>query len=149
MIHQFKFNAKLYLGRLLADLFVAGLPTQAQAAECIIPVPLHQRRFRQRGFNQSMELARHIGKALSIPVDHRSCRKILYTEAQTGKNARQRRHNVKDAFHFENTAEYGHVIVLDDVVTTGSTVSEITRVMKRQGVRRVDVWSVARAPLKV
>lgn len=149
MIHQFKFNAKLYIGQLIADLARARLPGELNRPDCIIPVPIHPRRLRQRGFNQSMELARPLADALCIPVDDRSTRKILYTEAQTGKDARQRRRNVRNAFSFYNQFEYRHVVLLDDVITTGSTVAELARTIKHQGVQRVDIWSMARAPLKI
>lgn len=148
MIHQFKFNAKLYMGRLLADMAIARLPARLERPECIIPVPLHPRRLRQRGFNQSMELAHYLGTALTVPVDVRRCHKIIHTEAQTGKTARQRRRNVRHAFRFDNRPQYRHVVLLDDVITTASTVSELARVLKAQGVQRVDTWSIARAPLK-
>jgi ComF family protein len=148
MIHQFKFNAKLYMGRLLADMVIARLPVRPDPPECIIPVPLHPRRLRQRGFNQSMELAHHLGTALAVPVDDQHCHKIIHTSAQTGKTARQRRRNVRHAFRFDNRPQYRHVVLLDDVITTGSTVSELARVLRAQGVRRVDAWSIARAPFK-
>jgi len=147
MIHRFKFDAKLYMGRLLADMAIARLPARLEKPQCIIPVPLHPRRLRQRGFNQSMELARSIGTALAVPVDDKNCYKVIHTPTQTGKDARQRRRNVRHAFRFHNREHYRHVVLLDDVITTASTVTELSRVLKGQGVSRVDVWSIARAPL--
>lgn len=148
MIQQLKFDAKLYMGSLLAELAMQCLPNTPVEADCLIPVPLHAKRLRQRGYNQSELLAKYIGRALHLPVDRHSCRKTRSTPAQTGKTAAQRRRNVRDAFSFENSKGYRHVLLLDDVVTTGSTVNEIAGLMKNAGVERVDVWSVARAPLK-
>ncbi|TNF36426.1 MAG: ComF family protein, partial [Gammaproteobacteria bacterium] len=140
MIHQFKFNAKLAMGRLLAELALQQLPAWLPKPDCLIPVPLHPRRLRERGFNQSLELAQHLAKRMQLDVDSVSCHRQVYTEPQTGKDARQRKKNVKGSFVFDNRRHYQHVAIFDDVITTGSTVTELTRVIKRTGVQRVDVW---------
>jgi len=113
--------------------------------DVIIPMPLHNRRLKQRGFNQSQLLIEPIAKALQIPLDLKSCRRILDTQHQTGKSARHRQRNIKHAFKFINRKNYKHVVIFDDVVTTGSSVSELSRELKQAGVIRVDVWSLARA----
>jgi len=108
-------------------------------------MPLHPARLRQRGFNQSLMLAAGLSKALQIPLNTRHCQRVRDTPHQTGKTARQRRRNIKGAFQFVNKAQYRHLAIVDDVVTTGSSVRELTRQLKRAGVQRVDVWSLARA----
>ena len=145
MIHQFKFNAKLALGTLLADLALNHVPDWLEKPDCIIPVPLHPKRLRERGFNQSQQLAHRIGRNMHLEVDTASCSRTVYTEPQTGKDAKQRKRNIKGAFVFDNRRQYHHVAIFDDVVTTGSTVSELARIIKKAGVERVDVWSIARA----
>jgi ComF family protein len=145
MIHQLKFNAKLMYAKLLAELACDYLPQLDEMPDCILPVPLHSSRLRTRGFNQALELARPLAAALSVPLETKGCRRLLHTAPQTGMDARHRRKNIKGAFSFENSAGYDYVVVFDDVITTGSTVSELVRVIKRTGVRRVDVWSLARA----
>lgn len=148
MIQQLKFNAKLNYAPLLSALMSANLPrniNQRVKPDAIIPMPLHNRRLKQRGFNQSQLLIKPIAKALKIPLDLTSCRRIRDTEHQTGKNARSRQQNIKKAFKFINKKNYQHVIIFDDVVTTGSSVSELSRELKQAGVLRVDVWSLARA----
>ncbi|MDH5483675.1 MAG: ComF family protein [Gammaproteobacteria bacterium] len=145
MIHQLKFNGRLLYAKWLAELACKQLPQLDEIPDCILPVPLHPSRLRARGFNQALELARPLARALSLPLDSRHCRRLIHTSPQTGMDAKQRRKNIRGAFSFENPAAYDYVVVFDDVITTGSTVSELARVIKREGVRRVDVWSLARA----
>jgi len=148
MIQQLKFNAKLNYAALLSALMEARLPRNVYEElrpDVIIPMPLHNRRLKQRGFNQSQLLINPIAKALQIPLDLTSCLRVRDTEHQTGKNARHRQQNIKKAFKFINKKNYRHVVIFDDVVTTGASVSELSRELKRAGVLRVDVWSLARA----
>jgi len=148
MIQQLKFNAKLAYASLLSELMIRYFPAELLASarpDAVIPMPLHYRRLKQRGFNQSVHLARPVAQSLRLPLDTTSCIRIRDTEHQTGKNARQRNKNIKGAFEFQNTRKYQHLIIFDDVVTTGSSVSELSRTLKRSGVKRVEVWSLARA----
>jgi ComF family protein len=148
MIQQFKFNAQLMYAPLFAGLWLDYLHRQPEPdalPEALLPMPLHPARLRQRGFNQSLMLAAALSKALQVPMNTQGCRRIRDTPHQTGKSAVQRRRNIKGAFEFVNTAHYRHLAIVDDVVTTGSSVSELARQLKRGGVQRVDVWSLARA----
>ena len=147
MIQQFKFNGNLALGSVLAKLMTEHLGKYDNNAlpQVLIPMPLHHMRLKERGFNQSLILAREISKIFNVPVDNKSCRRIKNTEHQTGKTAKERVQNLKGAFVFENKNAYQHVVIVDDVVTTGSSVSELAKTLKRNGVARVDVWSLARA----
>ena len=144
MIQQLKFNDKMAYGRLLGQLAIPLLPRLDTPPDCIIPVPLHPKRFQQRGYNQAYELVKPLARQLNIRIDTQSCRREKYTSAQSDLDAKQRRQNIRNAFQFENTHAYDHVIVFDDVITTGSTIAELVKVIKQQGVQRVDVWSLAR-----
>jgi len=146
LIHQLKFNEKLANARLLGSLLVGAIQkNNTELPECILPVPLYQNRLRQRGFNQSIELARPIHKAFNIPVNVRSLARVRDTPSQTGLDKKQRRKNMRGAFEIARPLNAQHVAIVDDVVTTTSTVNELARLLKRAGVRRVDVWSIARA----
>lgn len=147
MIRQFKFNDKLVYGAFFASFMIRCLPAfkSDDMPDAIIPMPLHRHRLKQRGFNQSLIIARALVQATGIQVDDKSCRRVRDTEHQTGKNSRERKLNIKGAFEFENHRNYKYLIILDDVVTTGASVSELSKVLKRAGVARVDVWSLARA----
>ncbi|MEO6967256.1 MAG: phosphoribosyltransferase family protein [Rhodanobacteraceae bacterium] len=100
-----------------------------------------------RGYNQALEVAKPLAKALRIPLLRDALRRVRETDAQTELSAIQRRRNVRGAFAAQlDDPPPAHVAVLDDVFTTGATLSECARVLKRAGVARVDVWALARAP---
>ena len=144
---RYKFGRELAAGRTLVALWKA-LPAPARPA-LILPVPLHRARLRERGYNQALELARPLGRALAIPVRHDLLLRPRATAAQTELDAAARRRNVRGAFAVRTDAALPpHVAVLDDVMTTGATLAECARVLKRAGVRRVDVWALARAPAR-
>ena len=142
---RYKFGRELAAGRTLGALWKA-LPPPVRPA-LILPVPLHRARLRERGYNQALELARPLGRALGIPVRHDLLQRPRATAAQTELDAAARRRNVRGAFAVRADATLPpHVVVLDDVMTTGATLAECARVLRRAGVARVDVWALARAP---
>jgi ComF family protein len=147
LIAGMKFRARFNLARLLGQCLASALLEQgAERPGLIIPVPLHRRRLRERGYNQALEVAREVSAALAILIDTATCVRTLHTSAQVGLEDRERRRNVRGAFAVLRPPAARHVAILDDVVTTGSTVSELTRVLRAAGVERVDVWAVARTP---
>ena len=119
--------------------------------EVIIPVPMHNKRLRQRGYDQALLLAREIHRQLSglihIPVDSRILKRHKATPPQQGLNAKARRKNLKNAFSLRNPFPYRHIALVDDVVTTGETVSEICRLLKKETQVQIDIWSLARTPI--
>lgn len=133
-------NARL-LGRLLAD----HLSDNAETPDCILPIPLHKKRYRERGFNQAIEIAQTVSKRLQIPMSLYDCIRHKNTAHQSQLPAKQRRKNVRKAFAVGKPLNYNHIAILDDVMTTGSTASELTKTLKQVGVERVDVWVCARA----
>ena len=142
---RYKFGRELAAGRTLARLWQA-LPAPEPPA-LILPVPLHRARLRERGYNQARELARPLGRALGVPVRHDWLLRPRATAAQTELDARSRRRNVRGAFAVrEGVMLPAHVALVDDVMTTGATLAECARVLKRAGAQRVDVWALARAP---
>lgn len=148
MIQQLKFNEKLSYVPLLSSLMLAYLQSRLAEnfiADVIIPMPLHPKRLKDRGFNQSLLLLEPVAREMNIPIDSSSCQRVRDTPHQTGKTARQRRQNIKGAFRFDNQQGYKRVVIFDDVITTGSSVGELSKVLRRSGVKRVDVWSLARA----
>lgn len=143
---RFKFSANLASGRVLASLWADAGPPPA-LPECIIPVPLHPKRLRQRGYNQALELARPLAQIWRIKLQPQALQRHLHTAPQSELDAVARRRNLRGAFAVPDRIELSdHVAVLDDVMTTGATLAECTRTLKRAGVERVDVWALARAP---
>jgi ComF family protein len=144
---RFKFGRDLAAGRTLARLWQREAPP-APLPQLIVPVPLHPRRLRTRGHNQALELARPLAAALGVPLHRDALRRVRATEAQTELAAAARRRNVRGAFALrEGVTLPAHVALLDDVLTTGATLAECARVLRRAGVRRVDAWVLARAPV--
>ncbi|MGR8951095.1 MAG: ComF family protein [Gammaproteobacteria bacterium] len=145
LITGLKFGARHAHARLLGLLLVEYLRQNAERPECIMPVPLHKTRYRERGFNQAIEIARRVSIEMHIPLDLSSCRRRRDTPHQAGLTAKKRRKNIKNAFELVKPIESRHVAIFDDVMTTGSTVQEMALLLKKQGVERVDVWVCARA----
>jgi len=114
--------------------------------DTLIPVPLHNLRMIKRGFNQACELGSHISKTLDIPLLSASFRRRRNTKAQSGLSRQQRRNNVHGAFYWHDPVKPAqHVALIDDVMTTGTTVTECARVLKKAGAKRVDIWVATRA----
>lgn len=148
LIRSMKFSSRLdviaFLGRRMAKLAILE---KVSLPDCFIPVPLHFSRLKERGYNQSLELARIVANETGGLVDHAICRRTQNTATQTGLNARQRKRNIKGVFDINSrtVSRYRHVVIVDDVVTTGSTVYELARILRKAGIAQVDVWACARA----
>ena len=144
LILELKFQEKLRNARLLAQLFHEKLPA-AERPELLIPVPLHRKRLRERGYNQSLELAKELGKLTGIPIDSQSTRRSRYTERQADLPLKDKKGNVKNAFEIAGSPMASHVAIIDDVMTSGHTVDELARVLKQAGIEQVDIWAIGRA----
>jgi ComF family protein len=141
LIQGFKFNEQLGAGRLLATL---ALPAFAQSKpQALIPIPLHCKRLRQRGFNQAMELARFWGSECGIAVQTQALIRQRQTAVQSSLNAIQRAENVRGAFEARGPMA-SHVALIDDVFTTGATCMAAAEALYAAGAHRVDVWCLAR-----
>jgi ComF family protein len=123
------------------------LPLDGGDYDLIMPVPLHPSRLRWRGFNQAALLGNAVARRLGRPLDAGSLVRVRETDPQTGKNMRERRQNIRDAFAIRRPARIANrrVLLVDDVMTTGATVDECARTLLAAGARRVDVLTLARA----
>jgi ComF family protein len=145
LITQLKFHGNLSYTPLLAQSFIHSVKHRKNnLPECIIPIPLHTQRLRERGFNQALELARIIALQLDIPLNYSLCTRNKDTPYQSGLSAKQRKQNLKNAFDLTKSHTYKHVAIFDDVVTTGTTVNELARELKQSGVEIIEVWAIAR-----
>lgn len=145
LIHSLKYRAHFKQARLLGTLLGEFVARSAVMPDCIMPVPLHRSRYFERGFNQSLEIARTTANFLQIPLDYSTCRRAKNTTHQTGLNATQRRKNLRNAFSACKPVTASHIAVIDDVMTTGTTVNELAKMLKVAGAERVDIWACARA----
>lgn len=151
LIHRFKYGGKVHLARPLGLLAAESLSdfVPAGGADFIVPVPLHRRRLRERGFNQAQLLGRVLAKQWRIPLSVDNLRRIRWTEPQTGLAADDRRRNVRGAFRVADPSRFRErrLLLVDDVYTTGGTVTECARALKAAGAGEVLAVTVARAVL--
>jgi ComF family protein len=146
LLPRFKFHRDLAAGALLSQLMaeaVASLPRP----DAVIPVPLHRSRLRRRGYDQALELARPLARSLDLPLRDGLLRRVRRTAPQSELNALARRRNLKNAFAVKpDTPLPAHVVLIDDVMTTGATLHAAADALKRAGVHRIDAWVCARVP---
>ena len=121
--------------------------------EIMLPVPLHRNRLRERGYDQTLLLTRALKKLLctgglgiDLEIDQQLIKRTIHSVPQQSLDAIARQKNIRNAFTLNRKPPWHHVALVDDVVTTGATVSEITKLLKNSGVQRVDIWSIARTP---
>lgn len=144
LIRQLKFHRRLSHARLLGALLatrVAG----ADRPEALIPMPLHKRRLRERGYNQAVEIAVETGRRTGVPVWHGTARRVHATAQQAELPAARRLANVRGAFAAGPRMADRHVAIVDDVATTAHTAAELARTLLDAGARRVDLYCAARA----
>lgn len=152
-----RFSKKLLLDFKFADhienrllfarwLYFAGKDIFKAGVDLIIPVPLHYTRIIQRKYNQSAMLAAELSKLCLIPVNYKALKKIRYTKPQVQCSGKKRKSNIKDAFEVIDPSNIKgkRVVLIDDVYTTGSTMHECIKVLKKAKVKSVDVLTVAR-----
>lgn len=141
LLQAYKYGGDLALAPLLADALAQEVRADVDA---IVPMPLAPARLRERGFNQAQELARCLGGALELPILTHACRKIIDTPAQATLPFSARAHNVRGAFVCDADLRGMRIAIVDDVMTTGASIDELARNLKRAGAAHVSGWVVAR-----
>ncbi len=151
LIHRFKYQKQFWLDRTLACLLLLSVYEARRNhgltfPQAIIPVPLYHLRQWQRGYNQADLLAKTISRWLEIPCLSHIVKRVKHTHTQRGLSAAIRRQNLKNAFKIDLSKPfpYQRVALLDDVITTGSTLNEIAKLLRSLGVREIQVWGLAR-----
>lgn len=142
-IHALKFRRDLAISRLLGELLAERIAAPSGEHQRLLAVPLHARRLRQRGYNQAAEIARAL-RARGWRPSRSGCHRRRHTDAQSELAAPGRRANLRGAFGVRRPAEGEHILVIDDVMTTGSTLYELAATLKANGAARVDAWVIAR-----
>jgi ComF family protein len=148
LLNRYKHSGKLlcgyWLAHHLADVGAAHYrAAQIPLPDCVMPVPLHWRRLRRRGFDQGLEIGKVLARQLRLPLVT-SLRRQHHTDSQQDLGREQRQCNLAGAFRLAYPLRYGSVALVDDVLTTGSTVTSITNLLRQQGVTDVHVWTIAR-----
>lgn len=147
-ILAFKFHSKLIFSSVLAERLAEAVRHAyigLDLPHVIIPMPLHDTRVRERGFNQSLELAKELARHLALPYLASAAKRIRASKPQSlHQSVEARRANVENIFSVASFA-HQYVVIVDDVITSGATVSALTKTLLGAGVKRVDVWCVARS----
>jgi ComF family protein len=143
LVHSLKFRGELALSALLAHLLVERIAPEPRV-HFILPVPLAARRLRERGYNQALEIARHVSRATGARLAPQACERSRDTPVQTDLPWAERAANVQGAFRAPRSLDGATIAVLDDVMTTGATLDEIAAELKRSGASSVVNWVVAR-----
>lgn len=146
VIQRLKYEGLFALAKPLAQILAASWPDWAVNPEIIVPIPLHKRREKQRGFNQSALLARHLGHALGITVNEAAMTRAKNTIPQIGLSPDERQENVRDAFVADAQMVKGkQILLVDDVYTTGATMSAAAHALLVSGAGGVSAYCLARA----
>jgi ComF family protein len=140
-----KYDGFFALAKPLAQIMVRAWPDWEQFPDVILPIPLHPRRQRQRGFNQSALLAVHVGRQLTIPVNQKAMKRVRYTNPQTGLSPEDRLENVRGAFSADShQVDSKQILLIDDVFTTGATMSAAADALLAAGAAGVSAYCLAR-----
>lgn len=143
MIQQLKYKEQLALAPLLGSLLAQHL--QNELPDLWLPMPLHAKRLKERGFNQAVEIARELAAKTDIPMQANWATRERDTPPQAGLKRDARKKNMRGAFKCREKVAGLHVGIVDDVMTTGSTLDELAKTLRSAGAREVGCWVVARA----
>lgn len=146
LIHSLKYQGGFALANLLGRYMSEAWPTWAEPIDFIVPVPLHPEREKKRGYNQSARLAQVLSSHVNHPWNEQAIHRIRFTRPQVGLSAKERQSNLHGAFTADPALVAGqHILLLDDVYTTGSTLREVAQAALAAGARRVSGYCLARA----
>lgn len=143
-IHQLKYESHFAVAEPLAELMASAWQPHWPPIDMIVPVPLHQKRQQKRGYNQSALLAEQLGHIQAIAFADDALYRVRFTTPQVGLNSQERKHNVDDAFWATEIAQNKRVLLIDDVYTTGATMTAAAAALKRAGATAVYGYALAR-----
>lgn len=150
LIQALKYHSQLEIAPILANLLINQLKQleTTEKPDLIVPMPLHPYRLRERGYNQAIEIARHIGKKLNIKIMTDACKRTRNTMPQAELPWKLRQKNVRNTFDCTYNFSGKHVAVVDDVMTTGATLNAIAQQLKKKGTAKISNWVVARVQIE-
>ncbi len=145
LIADLKYHEQLSVANLFANQFATQLQVHPHTMpDCLMPIPLHPIRLRHRGYNQSAEIAKVLSKRLDIPYDDRTLCRIKNTQPQTSLPYSERKKNIHSAFKCCRQSLPRHIALIDDVLTTGHTADMAAKTLMQNGVKKVELWTIAR-----
>lgn len=144
LIQAYKYHHQLALAHLFGALLSRTVREQPRP-DIIIPMPLHPIRLRERGFNQAHEIAKHLNKDLGVPLAAQRLHRVVNTVSQATLDWEARKKNMKGAFACDAPLNGQHIVLIDDVMTSGATLNAAAKTLKHAGAAQVSLWVVARA----
>ena len=141
LLQHYKYGQGLHLAGFLAEQLVSHIDTRP---DLVIPMPLHRRRLKERGYNQAGEIAKRLAKQLDLPVALTACTRAKDAPPQASLPLKERRKNIRGAFECKTDLSGKRIALVDDVMTTGASLSELAKVVKKAGAIEVQAWVVAR-----
>jgi len=144
VIHRYKYNRHEFFECLMIQWLLECECLFSDLPQCVVPVPLHPVKERDRGFNQAERLATSVAKLMNIPIETGRLQRVKYTETQTNLSRKERMANMHGAFEASKQMSFARVLLVDDVMTTGATASACAAALRRVGVQNVDVLTLAR-----
>lgn len=145
LVQGLKYRGQLACARPLAQILADRLESEPYP-DLVIPMPLSAQRLAERGFNQAQEIARIVAADFGLRLDANLCRRLRHSAAQASLPWKMRAANVRNAYLCDRDLRGMDIAVVDDVLTTGATMHEVAKTLKRQGARLVTGWIVARTP---
>lgn len=143
LIPRLKYQGRLAIAPALGECLAEAVG-QAPRPDCLIAMPLHPRRIRERGFNHASEIARDVARRLGLPLDADRCQRVRDTPPQMGLKYDARQRNVRGAFRCSGNVQGLRIAIVDDVMTTGTSLDELAKTLKLAGAAEVETWVVAR-----
>lgn len=145
LLQQYKYKDMLHLAHTLATLFHRQkLSELANKIDLIVPIPMHQQRLQERGFNQALEIARVIANNTGIKLDYSSCNRTKLTPPQASLPLKERIKNIRGVFTCTQSLQGLNIALVDDVMTTGASLNELAKTLKQAGAAHVECWVIAR-----
>ena len=144
LLHRYKYQHHLYLADFFCQAMLQHVPAFIEHADALIPVPVHSSRLRERGFSPAALIAKGLAHKLDIPCLYHQCKKIRRTFAQVALDKQQRKRNLRDSFHCRDFSGK-KVVIIDDLMTTGSTLKAVSQSLYQAGCTEVYAWCLARA----
>lgn len=147
LIHEMKYRGVTDIVPLASQFLIAGLPENLPERIVVVPVPLYKTKKRERGFNQSELLAEEVARALRMPLGRRVLERTINTPSQTKLDREERKENMRNAFVCGRQLKGVNILLIDDTVTTGATMTSCANILKRSGAR--SVWCLALAQARI
>ena len=148
MLQQLKYSQQLAYAVPLAHVLVKAICHRYQQddfPEVIVPMPLHDKRLCERGYNQAGVIARHLSKKLSVPVKHRLVQRIKDTKPLLNLSAKARHRYMQGAFQAKQS-KFKHIALVDDIITSTASAETVAKACQKKGIERIDLWAIARTP---